>query len=165
MGVVPSLKLGGFFYFQPFSILQAPLSELEGHGPLLMSHRADTHAFVVELSDKMFTELHEEMTNMLVQLKQYKSIEQATRAQYHLNTYLKMFKIHLDQLNYLFSPHNHDGKKEMLKKETKELDISMWEKLLVHEKAKAKEREKKEDKNKKKTAEEKKKKKKKKKKS
>merc|ERR1712228_106634 len=142
--IIPSLKLGGFFYFQPLAILQAPLSELEGHGPLLMSHRADTHAFVVELSNKMFTELHGEMINMLVQLKKYKSIEQASRAQYHLNTYLKMFKIHLDQLNYLFSPHNHDGKKEMLKKETKELDISKWEKVLKHERIKAKEREKEE---------------------
>eukprot|EP01084_Bolivina_argentea_P207705 354339_1 len=81
------------------------------------------------------------MEDMLNELKRCDSIEAASRAQYHLKTYLKMFKIHLDQLNYLFSPHNHDGKKEMLKKETKELDISMWEKLLHLERAKAKERE------------------------
>merc|ERR1712113_791252 len=87
----------------------------------------------------MFTELHGEMTNMLVQLKKYKSIEKASRAQYHLNTYLQMFKIHLDQLNYLFSPHNHDGKKEMLKKETKELDISLWERELLRVRRRAKE--------------------------
>ena len=123
--VVPAKTLGGFFYFQPLAILQAPLCELEGHGPILLSHRADTHAYVVELSDKMFTELHSEMDHMLIKLKSGKSIEHATRCQYQLNTYLKMFKIHLEQLNYLFSPHNHDGKKEMLKKETKELDISM----------------------------------------
>merc|ERR1712113_1226571 len=28
--VIPSTKVGGFFYFQPLAILQAPLSELEG---------------------------------------------------------------------------------------------------------------------------------------
>merc|ERR1712228_191450 len=146
--IIPSLKLGGFFYFQPLAILQAPLSELEGHGPLLMSHRADTHAFVVELSNKMFTELHKEMKAMMDKLKNCQSIEEAMRAQYHLNTFLKMFKAHLDQLNYLFSPHNSDGKKEMLKKETKELDMSMWNKLLIHERKRAKEREKREQKKK-----------------
>merc|ERR1712154_561014 len=114
----------------------------------LMSHRADTHAFVVELSDTMFIELHKEMKAMMDKLKNFESIEEAMRAQYHLNTFLKMFKAHLDQLNYLFSPHNSDGKKEMLKKETKELDMAMWDKLLAHEQKRAKEREKKEKKKK-----------------
>merc|ERR1712048_530336 len=136
-----SLKMGGFFYFQPLAILQAPLSELEGHGPSLMSHRADTHAYVVELSDEMFCQLHEEMAATMDTLKNCKSIEQAMRSQYHLNTLLCMFKVHLDQLNYLFSPHNADGKKEMLKKETGELNMEMWDRLLQHERKKAKERE------------------------
>ena len=42
---------------------------------------------------------------------------------------LKQFKIHLEQLNYLFSSHNNDGKKEMLKKESGDLKISNWENI------------------------------------
>merc|ERR1712154_608873 len=75
MWQIPALAIGGFFYFQPLAILQAPLSELEGHGPVLLSHRADTHAFVVELSDSMFTELHKEMLFTLNELKKLKSIQ------------------------------------------------------------------------------------------
>ena len=43
---IASILQGGFFYFQPLAI-QAPLSELEGHGPKLLSHRADTHCEMV----------------------------------------------------------------------------------------------------------------------
>lgn len=99
----PRAHVHGYFYLAPQSVAKVEFDDIKGHGPNLLSYRADTHAYCVELSDGMFNELFTSMKYFMNQLQTPHSVILGLRTTYQLLTIVKMFESHLESLNKLFN--------------------------------------------------------------